>query len=262
MFDGPAREWLLRLLGESRPLYSLTLRFAGIGESALEDLLIDLIKGQSDPTIAPYAKEGEVAIRLSTKAAGEAEAAAKLEVTVKAIERLAGRYLYAKADVPLEETVVGLLRASGKTVAAAESCTGGLLAELLTRVPGSSEAFAGGVVTYTNAMKRELLGVPAELLDGPGAPGAISGETAAAMAERTLERTGADYALAITGVAGPSPSEGKPPGLVYVALAARGGRTDVHELKLSGGREGVRLRAAKHALYRLWERLAGVVANS
>lgn len=262
MFDGPAREWLLRLLGESRPLYSLTLRFAGIGESALEDLLIDLIRGQSDPTIAPYAKEGEVAIRLATKAAGEAEAAARLEETVRAIERLAGRYLYAKEDVPLEEAVVGLLRASGKTVAAAESCTGGLLAELLTGVPGSSEAFAGGIVAYTNAMKRELLGVPAELLDGPDAPGAISGETAAAMAERTLERTGADYALAITGVAGPAPSEGKPPGLVYVALAQRGGRTDVHELKLSGGRAGVRLRAAKHALYRLWERLAGVVANS
>ena len=262
MFDGPATAWLLRLLGDSRPLYSLTLRFAGIGESALEDLLIDLIKGQSDPTIAPYAKEGEVAIRISTKAASEAEAAAKLDETVKAIERLAGHHLYAREDVPLEETVVGLLRAAGKTVAAAESCTGGLLAELLTSVPGSSEAFAGCVVAYTNAMKRELLGVPAGLLEGPGAPGAISGAAAAAMAERTLERIGADYALAITGVAGPAPSEGKPPGLVYVALAERGGRTDVYELKLSGGREGVRLRAAKHALYRLWDRLRGIVANS
>jgi len=257
MFDGPATEWLLRQLGGNRPLHSLTLRFAGIGESALEDLLIDLIKGQSDPTIAPYAKEGEVAIRLSTKAADEAEAAAKLDETVRAIERLAGRYLYAREDVPLEVTVVRQLRAAGKTAASAESCTGGLLAELITSVPGSSEAFAGGFVTYTNAMKRDALGVPAELLEGPDAPGAISGETAAAMAERTLERTGADYALAITGVAGPSPSEGKPPGLVYVALAERGGRTDVHELKLSGGRDGVRLRAAKHALYRLWERLSG-----
>lgn len=262
MFDGPATEWLLRQLGENRPLYSLTLRFAGIGESALEDLLIDLIKRQTDPTIAPYAKEGEVAIRLSTKAAGEEEAAARLGETVKAIERLAGRFMYAKEDVPLEETVVGLLRASGKTVAAAESCTGGLLAELITSVPGSSEAFAGGVVVYTNAMKRDLLGVPAGLLEGPDAPGAISRETAAAMAERTLERIGADYALAITGVAGPSPSEGKPPGLVYVALSERGGRTDVHELKLAGGREGVRLRAAKHALYRLWERLSGFVTKS
>ena len=262
MFDGPATAWLLRLLGESRPLHSLTLRFAGIGESALEQLLIDLIRGQIDPTIAPYAKEGEVAIRLSTKAASEAEAAAKLEKTVREIERLAGRYLYAKEDVPLEKTVVELLRASGRTAATAESCTGGLLAELITSVPGSSEAFAGGVVVYTNAMKRELLGVPAELLEGPGAPGAISGETAAAMAERTVLGTGADYALAITGVAGPSPSEGKPPGLVYVALAERGGRTDVHELKMSGGRDGVRLRAAKHALYRLWERLKENVTNS
>jgi nicotinamide-nucleotide amidase len=262
MFDGPATEWLLRQLGESRPLYSMTLRFAGIGESALEDLLIDLIGRQTDPTIAPYAKEGEVAIRLSTKAADEAEAASRLGETASAIERLAGQYLYAREDVPLEQTVVGLLRASGKTVAVAESCTGGLLAELLTSVPGSSEAFAGGVVVYTNALKRDLLGVPAELFEGPDAPGAISGETAVAMAVRTLERLGGDYAVAITGVAGPSPSEGKPPGLVYVAVAERGGRAAVHELKLSGGRAGIRLRAAKHALYRLWERLNGNVKNS
>jgi len=147
-------------------------------------------------------------------------------------------------------------------VAVAESCTGGLLAELLTSVPGSSEAFAGGVVVYTNALKRDLLGVPAELFEGPDAPGAISGETAVAMAVRTLERLGGDYAVAITGVAGPSPSEGKPPGLVYVAVAERGGRAAVHELKLSGGRAGIRLRAAKHALYRLWERLNGNVKNS
>lgn len=258
MFDGPVTAWLLRQLGESRPLHTVTLRFAGIGESALEDLLLDLIEGQTDPTIAPYAKEGEVAVRLATKAKNEAEAMARLGETIKAIEDIAGEYLYAAEDVPLEEAVVGRLRAAGKTVAAAESCTGGLLSELLTNVPGSSEAFAGGFIAYSVAMKRDMLGVPAALFEGPDAPGAISAQTAEAMARRTLALTGSDYAVATTGVAGPAPAEGKPPGLVYVAVAERNGRTDVHELRLSGGRAGIRLRAVKHALYRLWERLGQI----
>lgn len=255
MFDGPAADWLRRLTGAAETLYSVTLRFAGIGESSLEERLLDLIKRQTDPTIAPYAKEGEVAVRLSTKASNEAEAAAKLDAAAGAIEALAGEYLYAKTDVPLEQTVIDRLRNSGRTAAAAESCTGGLLAELLTSVTGSSTAFAGGVVTYTNAMKHKLLGVPIAQLEGPGAPGAVSESTAALMAERVLELAGADFGIATTGVAGPAESEGKPVGLVYVAVAARGGSTDTYELRLSGGREGIRLRAAKHVLYRLWQRL-------
>ena len=180
---------------------------------------------------------------------------AKIDRAIAAIEPLVGEHLYAKADVPLEQTVIDRLRNAGKTVAVAESCTGGLLAELLTSVSGSSGAFAGGIVTYTNAMKHKLLGIPLALLEGPGAPGAISGATAALMAERAAELAGSDYSVATTGVAGPAESEGKPVGLVYVAVAERGGRTDVRELRLSGGRSGIRLRAAKHGLYRLWQRL-------
>jgi nicotinamide-nucleotide amidase len=252
MFDGPAKEWLRGQLGDLDPLFSRVLRFAGIGESALEDALLGLIGSQSDPTIAPYAKEGEVAIRISTKARDAAEADRRIDATVARIEELVGQFIYAREDVPIEQAVIAKLRNMDRTAAAAESCTGGLIAELLTDVIGSSNAFAGGVVTYTNEMKHALLGIPRAQLEGPGAPGAISGETAAAMAERVMNIAGSDYGIATTGVAGPASSEGKPVGLVYIAIAERGRPTDVQELQLSGGRSMIRIRAAKQALYRLW----------
>jgi nicotinamide-nucleotide amidase len=252
MFDGPAKEWLREQLGDRDPLFSRILRFAGIGESALEDALLGLIGSQSDPTIAPYAKEGEVAIRISTKARDAAEADQRIDETVARIEDLVGQYIYAREDVPIEQAVIAKLRNLDKTAAAAESCTGGLIAELLTDVIGSSNAFAGGVVTYTNEMKHALLGIPRAQLEGEGAPGAISRETAAAMAERVLSIANSDYGIATTGVAGPASSEGKPVGLVYIAIAERGRQADVYELQLSGSRSMIRLRAAKQALYRLW----------
>jgi len=252
MFEGPAKDWLRAQLGELDPLYSKVLRFAGIGESALEDALLGLIDGQSDPTIAPYAKEGEVAIRISTKAPNEAEAYRRIDETAGRIEAIVGQYLYAREDVPIEQAVISKLRNAGRTVATAESCTGGLLAELLTDVIGSSHAFVGGAVTYTNEMKHAMLGIPRAQLEGEGAPGAISRETAAAMAERVASVANSDYGVATTGVAGPAASEGKPVGLVYVAIAERGRSAEVFELQLSGSRSMIRLRAAKHALYRLW----------
>ncbi|CAM4237368.1 competence/damage-inducible protein A [Paenibacillus tarimensis] len=258
MFDGPATDWLRRISGNANALYSRILRFSGIGESSLEAALLPLIEGQTDPTIAPYAKEGEVAIRLSTKGSNEAEAYARIDSMVKQIEALVGQYLYAKEDIPIEQAVINQLRNAAKTVATAESCTGGLLAELLTSVVGSSGAFGGGVITYTNEMKHTLLGIPLSQLEGEGAPGAISESTAALMAERVMETAGADYGVSITGVAGPSSSEGKPVGLVYVAIAAKGLNTEVHELQLSGNRSAIRLRAVKSALFRLWKRMSAI----
>ncbi|WP_274651480.1 competence/damage-inducible protein A [Paenibacillus humicola] len=252
MFDGPAKAWLRTVSGEDRRLYSRTLKFAGIGESALEHQLIGLIDGQSDPTIAPYAKEGEVAIRLSTKALSEREAAGRLDETEAQIRSLVGEHLYAAEDIPLEEAVIRLLRSEGLKLASAESVTGGLLTQLITNIPGSSGEFLGGFVTYTNHMKHRLLGIPMAQLEGEGAPGAISESTAALMAERTLEITGGDYGVALTGVAGPAESEGKPVGLVYIGLAVRGGETEVYTAQLNGNRGMIRLRAAKSALYRLW----------
>ena len=192
MFDGPARDWLRSVLGEDRRLFSRLLKFAGIGESSLEQELIDLIEGQSDPTIAPYAKEGEVAIRVSTKALSEAEAAARLDEVEAKIKERVGRHMFAREDIPLEEAVVRLLRSSGRKLASAESLTGGLFAQLITAIPGSSGEYVGGVVTYTNLMKHRLLGIPLSQLEGTGAPGAISESTAAIMAERAQELTDSD----------------------------------------------------------------------
>lgn len=253
MFERYGVPWLRGEMQEERPLFSKPLKFAGIGESALEHALIDLIEAQGDPTIAPYAKEGEVMIRLTTRAATEEEALAKMAATEEEIRRRVGKHLYAQEDVSLDYVIVRTLRERGLTLAVAESCTGGLFSDMVTSHPGSSDVFAGGVVSYTNAAKMALLGVPGALLEGEGAPGAVSPETAGAMAEGARSRLGAAFGLSFTGVAGPSPSEGKPVGLVYVGIAAEGKPTEVRELKLSGSREMIKLRAARTGFYELWK---------
>jgi nicotinamide-nucleotide amidase len=257
MFDNDGSTWLKEQLGPALRLHSVMLKFAGIGESGLEDLLIDLIREQQDPTIAPYAKEGEVAIRVSTKAADADEASRKLERTLTEIRLRTPDYLFAEEDVPLEATIVRMLTEQQRTLTLAESCTGGMVSELITTIPGSAVVFLGSVVTYSNEMKMRQLGVPAELLEGPGAPGAISSETAAAMAEGMRLAADSDFAVSITGNAGPGAAEDKAVGLVYVGLAERGRDTRVEMLQLAGDREGIRVRAAKRALYMLWLSLTG-----
>lgn len=257
MFDNDGTVWLKEIMGVTASLHSAMLKYAGIGESLLEDLLIDLIREQNDPTIATYAKEGEVAVRVSTKADDATEAKRKLEPTLAEIRRRTSAYLYAEVDITIEETVIRLLAEQRRTVAFAESCTGGMVSQMLTAIPGSSAVFLGGVVSYSNLMKHRQLGVPEQLLEGADAPGAVSAETATAMAEGMLKAADSDFALSITGVAGPAHSERKPVGLVYVGLAERGQPTRVEKLQLSGDREGIRLRAAKRALYILWKVLAG-----
>lgn len=250
MFATYAKPWILQRLDDSRPLFSTMLRFGGIGESTLEKELLDLIEQQQGVTIAPYAKEGEVAVRLTVRAASENEAQAQIAPVRHEIERRVGRYLYADEDMTLEEALVRLYTERHRTLSAAESCSGGLLSELITSVPGSSAMFSGGLVSYSPEMKRDLLGVPAQLLQEHGT---VSEACALAMARQIRSRSGSDTGVAITGVAGPATSEGKPVGLVYIAIADEAGER-VFEGKFNGNRDGVRLRAVKHALYRLWER--------
>lgn len=259
MFDNDGATWLKEQLGPALTLHSVMLKFAGIGESGLEDLLIDLIREQQDPTIAPYAKEGEVAIRVSTKAADEEEAARKLADTLIEIRGRTMAYLFAEEDLPIEAVIVRMLTEQQRTLTLAESCTGGMVSSLITTIPGSAVVFLGGVVTYSNEMKMHSIGVPKELLEGADAPGAISEETAAAMAEGMRLAADSDFAVSITGNAGPAAAEGKPVGLVYVGLAERGRETRVEKLQLSGDRAGIRIRAAKRALYMLWLSLSGRV---
>ncbi|MDO7905760.1 competence/damage-inducible protein A [Paenibacillus sp. JX-17] len=256
MFHNQAKPWLLQqALTDEQPIYSKMLKFAGIGESALETRLLDLIESQSDPTIAPYAKEGEVTIRISTKASSQTEAMTKLNAMELQIQQRLPQHLYASEDIPLEKKLVDMMVARQLTVSAAESCTGGLLMESLTSVPGSATVLLGGVVCYTNEIKKKLLHVPASLLEGDNSPGAVSEEVARALAENVRLITDSDFGLSVTGVAGPGFAEGKPPGLVYIGIAERDRKTEVHELRLNGNRETVRLRAAKSIMYRLWRRL-------
>ncbi|MEF2244491.1 competence/damage-inducible protein A [Paenibacillus sp. IITD108] len=256
MIAGAGDDWLRAILGNVKPLFSRILKFAGIGESNLEHRLIDLIEAQKETTIAPYAKEGEVTIRVSVKADDEVEANIKINEAVEQIKARVGEHLYAQRDIPIEVTVLELLRGSGRTLASAESCTGGLFSEMITSVPGSSGEYAGAAVTYTNAMKHKLLGIPMEDLEGEQAAGAVSKNTARMMAERIRELADADFGVSFTGVAGPSQSEGKEVGLVYYAIAERGKETVVYEGKFNGNRSMVRLRAVNAALFRLWQALS------
>ncbi|WP_150267805.1 competence/damage-inducible protein A [Paenibacillus tepidiphilus] len=256
MFTDKVKPWLQQhALTDEMPIYSKMLKFAGIGESLLEDKLIDLIRNQTDPTIAPYAKEGEVTVRISTKAPSEREAMVKLDALEKKIQELLPEYMYANIDVPLEQLIVDWMADAGLTMSAAESCTGGLLMESITRTPGSASMFLGGIVCYSNEMKKKLLNVPASLLEGPDAAGAVSPEVAEVLAEQVRMIADSDFGLSVTGVAGPGYSERKPVGLVYVGLAERGRKTEVYELNLKGTRENIRLRSVKALLYRLWRRL-------
>ncbi|AOZ94290.1 competence/damage-inducible protein A [Paenibacillus crassostreae] len=253
MFVEQAKPWLLQhAITNEMPIYSTMLKFAGIGESALEERLIDLIQNQTDPTIAPYAKEGEVTIRISTKANTEQDAMIKLDVLEEQIRSILPNHVYANKDISIERAIVDLMTERKLTLSAAESCTGGLLMERITSIPGSSTVFLGGIVCYSNQLKEKLLNVPHDLLEGDGAPGAVSAEVAEVLAEQVRMIGDTDFGLSITGVAGPDYSERKPVGLVYIAIAERGKDTEVLELRLSGNRESIRMRTVKSLLYRLW----------
>lgn len=253
MFDRYARPWIERRLNGEKPLFSRMLKFAGIGESSLEEKLEDLFSGQTDPTLALYASEGQVCLRVTTRAKDREEAEGRMQPVVDEIRRRAGGHLFAEEDIGIEEAVVRIMAEKKLVLSVAESCTGGMLGSMITSVPGSSNMFYGGLIVYSNEWKADGLGVPTELLEGPGAPGAVSPETAEAMANNLIRLTGTDVAVSITGVAGPGQSEAKPAGLVYVGIAARGRETTVERLNLHGSREMVRLRTVRHALYRLWQ---------
>lgn len=155
-------------LGKVNPLYSKMMRFAGIGESSLENALLDLIKQQQQVTIAPYAKDGEVLVRITVRAESEHEAEKLMEPTCQSIRDRVGDYLYAEKDLPLEHVLVRMLDKRGFTLSVAESASGGLLAETITAVAGSSRVFCGGVVAYSPDMKQQFLQVHKKTIETDG----------------------------------------------------------------------------------------------
>lgn len=248
MFNQYACAWIRNQLDETRPLFSRMLRFAGIGESSLEKLLLDLIEEQRDVTIASYAKEGEVHIRLTVRAASEEEASVHMEPILEQIRSRTSDYLYTEDDQSLEEVLVGMMSERGLTLSTAESISGGLLAEHITSVAGSSRVFRGGMITYSPESKRSWLQVQESTLTSEGT---ISATCASEMATNVRKLSGSDFGLALTGVAGPDSSEGKPVGLVFLALAHAEG-VEVKELRLGSDRQGNRFRAVRQACYQLW----------
>ena len=196
------------------------LRTFGMGESNLEEALAGVAQDGA-VTLGFRTAFPDNLLRPLARAATVAEAEAKLDAVCAAIRERLGALVYAEGDEPLEAVAGRLLRERGMTLAVAESCTGGLLAERVTHIAGASDYFLGGVVAYANAAKQALLGVPAELLDQHGA---VSEPVARAMAEGARERFGADLALATTGVSGPGGgSAEKPVGTVCIALSREGG---------------------------------------
>ncbi|MBA4494411.1 competence/damage-inducible protein A [Paenactinomyces guangxiensis] len=252
MFEHHVRPFLIGLLPEKQVIVSHPLSFFGIGESLLEKRLSDIIEQQTNPVIATYAKEAGVTLRLTAKARDD-QAAHDLIAPVRAqiLDRV-GEYCFSEEDSSLEEVVVSLLRQQKRSIALAESCTGGLAAHLLSTVPGSSHTLKGGFVSYTDEVKNEIVHVPKQVLIEEGA---ISSAAAEAMAQQTRQQFQSDFALSITGVAGPDPAEGKPVGQVFVGLAEVHQPTRVYQYLLKGSRQRIQLLAAKHALFILQQRL-------
>lgn len=226
----------------------------GAGESAIDSRIRHLMAPDHNPVVALLAQEGTITVKMTATADTPAEARRLLDETEQEVRGLLGRLVFGRDGEGLEDAVAKLLLAEGKTLAVAESCTGGLVSSLLTRVPGISAAFLMGVVAYANEAKTALLGVPGGLIE---AHGAVSPEVARAMAEGVRRRAGADLACAVTGIAGPTGgTETKPVGLVWFAVSDEAG-TEVFERRFRGARTEVQLRAAKTVLNALRLRLLG-----
>ncbi|MDE6954801.1 MAG: nicotinamide-nucleotide amidohydrolase family protein, partial [Oscillospiraceae bacterium] len=246
MFRERAVPWLARL--SEGVIRSRTLRVFGLGESAVESLLRDRMNELTNPTLAPYAKEGEVELRITAKADSPQAADALIAPVEREVRALLGELVYGADVSGLEQVVLEGARDRGLTLGTAESCTGGLIAKRLTDVPGSACAFLGGVVSYHCEVKAGLLGVSQALLDERGA---VCAQVAEQMAQGAIRALGCDLAVSATGVAGPDPDDrGNPVGLVYVSLAAPDGCW-VKKLNLASPgarRDRIRTLAANHAL--------------
>ena len=198
-------------------LYYRQIRFFGIGESMLETQLLDLIDNQTDPTLATYAKEGECSLRIASKRATEEEAEHAVDELLEMVKERVGHYIYSCDDEELAQVVADRLMEQGLTLSSAESCTGGMFASTMTDIPGISQCFDRGLVTYSNQAKMEELGVSAGTLEKFGA---VSEETALEMVEGLKRVSGSDVCISVTGIAGPGGgSEEKPVGLVYIGFS-------------------------------------------
>lgn len=259
---GPPREMTNMFEKEVKPrlisrqdsvIYYKILRTFGLGESKMETVLLPLIDGQTDPTIATYAKEGECSLRIASKRPTKEEAEAAVEDMTARVMDIIGEYVYSTDNEELADVVANMLLDKNITISCAESCTGGLFAGTLINTDGISKVFDRGIVTYSNEAKIKELGVKVETLDTFGA---VSPETAAEMAEGIRAKTGTDMAVSVTGIAGPGGgSADKPVGLVYIGIAYDG-KTDVVKAQMRNvTRNWNRNYAVLNMLYEIYKRI-------
>ncbi len=255
MFEHRAARYLEQLT--DGVIVSHEIKIFGMGESSVEEALREPMTRSANPTLAPYAKLNECMVRATAKAEDREAAEAMLAPLVRQVRDTLGDVVYGVDVDSLEAVASGLLREKGLTLSAAESCTGGLVAKRITDLPGASAVFRGGVVSYTNDVKAQVLGVPEELLE---AFGAVSEPVARAMAERCRTICGSDLAVSVTGVAGPDTDDrGNEVGTVYIALASAEG-TVCQKLSCGKGRgrDRVRSAAASHVFDLLRRYLTGL----
>ncbi len=219
MFERDIMPYLRSL--EPEGIYSKMVKICSVGESKAETMVLDLMENQSNPTIAPYAKTGEVHFRVTAKASDEKEADKLMEPMLKELSERFGDKIYTTSEeVTLEEAIVDMLKEKNLTLTTAESCTAGLLAGRIMNVSGASMIYNEGYITYSNEAKERLIGVSHKTLENYGA---VSHETAAEMAEGAAKASGADAAVSVTGIAGPDGgTKEKPVGLVYVGCYMKG----------------------------------------
>jgi nicotinamide-nucleotide amidase len=254
MMEGTILPELAERAGPSA-LVSRVIRSTGIAEARVAELLDDLFAGSTNPTVAYLASSGEVKVRLTAKAETRARAEELIGPLAEEVLARLGPHAFTSGDEELEQVVSRELRARRKSVACAESLTGGGLAARLTTAAGASEYFVGSAVCYTAEAKRDVLGVKQETIDGPGM---VSEECVREMAAGARRLFGADVAVALTGVAGPDHLEGKPPGEVWVALSADG-TDEARGFRAPGDRDQVRRWAEQASLDLLRRYLQGTL---
>jgi len=254
LFPGPPKEMEPMFLTYARPsimnklqvqekIISRVLRFFGIGESQLETEIDDLIVGQTNPTIAPLAGDGEVTLRITAKHQSEATAKQLIDNTERLILNRVGEYFYGYDETSLMSELSKLLKEKKLTIAAAESLTGGMFEKELTSIPGAGSLLMGGVVCYHPKVKQNVLHVKEETITQHGV---VSAQCAKELAENVASLMNADIGISFTGVAGPEELEGKPAGTVFIGIKIKDQPTKVEELKLGGNRTSIRIRTVQH----------------
>lgn len=259
MFTKYAHPALLSKLQSHDHIVSRVLRFFGIGESRLETEIEDLIDAQENPTIAPLAADGEVTLRITSKHQSMGTAEKLIDEMEKKILDRVGPFFYGYDDTSLMLELTKLLKEKNLTISSAESLTGGMFAEEVTAIPGSSDIIKGGVVCYSSDIKETVLKVEKNTIEKFGV---VSAECASELAGNVMRIMNSDIGISFTGVAGPDELEGHPVGTVFIGIAIKGKPTKVEKLLFGGNREANRIRSVKYGCYLLLKALKDTQIDS